>query len=139
VKLVAHIDGGSRGNPGPAAVGVVVEREGTRLFRAAVPIGTATNNEAEYKALLLALGYSTWAKATSLKVYSDSQLLVRQLRGEYAVHNERLKLLYNEAVGLTANLETFEVEYIPREQNQEADALVNEALDGATTAGKGGL
>ena len=129
-ELVAHIDGGARGNPGPAAYGVIVATpDGKPLAKLSEFLGEATNNEAEYAGLLAALEYAAHHRARSLKVISDSELLVRQIRGEYKVKSGGLKPLFQQARGLIARLESFSIAHVPREQNREADRLVNKTLD----------
>ena len=128
--LVAHIDGGARGNPGPAGYGVHVQTEGgetvAELFGY---LGVATNNTAEYAALLALLEHARAAGAASLRVLSDSELLVRQVRGEYRVKDPKLKILHAAARGLIASLGRVVVEHVPREENRAADALANRAMD----------
>ena len=133
--LIAYIDGGSRGNPGPAGYGVRVEDEhGRPVAELSRALGAATNNVAEYHALVAAL---TWAAAhgcRSLRIKSDSELLVRQMRGEYRVRNAGLQPLYLEARRLVAELDRVRFEHIRRELNTEADALANRAMDEASGA-----
>ena len=133
--LTAYIDGGSRGNPGPAGYGVRVEDEhGRPVAELSRALGAATNNVAEYHALVAAL---TWAAAhgcRSLRIKSDSELLVRQMRGEYRVRNAGLQPLYLEARRLVAELDRVRFEHIRRELNTEADALANRAMDEASGA-----
>jgi ribonuclease HI len=128
--FIANIDGGARGNPGPAAYGVVVRNgEGSVLAELAQYLGIQTNNVAEYSGLLAALDYAVGEKRGSLKVLSDSELLVRQMLGQYKVKNPALKELYDRAQVLVRKLEHFSIEHVRREQNRDADRLVNEALD----------
>jgi ribonuclease HI len=130
--IVAHIDGASRGNPGPAAYGVVIETaEGGRLATLAKRLGQTTNNFAEYRALLAALEYALEHKHLRVKAFSDSELLVRQMQGAYKVKSLDLKPLYERAREMVAQLEFFAIHHVPREQNREADRLANQALDGA--------
>jgi probable phosphoglycerate mutase len=132
VEATARIDGGSRGNPGPAAYGVVVQTaDGKPLQELSKCIGEATNNEAEYRGLLAALEYALSSGITRLKVVSDSELLVRQMQGRYKVKNKGLKVLFQQAQGMIARLDSFKIQHVLREQNREADRLVNEALDAA--------
>jgi len=129
--VVARMDGASRGNPGPAAYGVVIETaEGERLATLAKCLGQATNNFAEYQALLAALEYALQHKHLRVKAFSDSELLVRQMQGAYKVKSLDLKPLYDRARGMVAQLESFAIQHVPREQNREADQLANQALDG---------
>lgn len=126
-----HIDGASRGNPGPAACGIVVESaDGERLKEIALPIGPATNNVAEYKALLAGLEYALQAGYSRVRFFSDSQLITRQIQGSYKVKKPDLIPLHRKAKELIARLQTFSIAYIPREENREADRLANQALDG---------
>ena len=131
-EMVAYIDGGARGNPGPAAYGVVLaSAEGKTEKTLSGLLGEATNNEAEYRGLLAALEYAVTHAVRRLRVFSDSELLVRQIRGEYKVKSDGLKPLHQRALGLIARLESFRISHVRREQNREADRLVNEALDAA--------
>lgn len=133
---VANIDGASRGNPGPAAYAVILRGpDGAKIAGIAKRIGRKTNNVAEYYALLAALDYAAANSIRALRVRSDSELLVRQMQGRYRVKNEELKPLYERAQKLTRGLEYFVIEHIPREQNSDADALANLALDGGDASG----
>lgn len=130
MKLTAHVDGGSRGNPGPAAIGVVIQFEDGRELLIGSVIGTATNNEAEYTALLICMRYVILSgQAGVLQVFSDSLLMVNQVNRKYDVHNDRLKVLYNQVCRLREKIPIFKINWVPREENQRADKLVNEALD----------
>ena len=125
-------DGGARGNPGPAAYGYVLEAaDGTVLDARGEAIGTATNNVAEYRALLAGLERAVELGVDELEVVSDSELLVKQMRGEYKVKNATLRELWEEARLLAGRLERVEYTAVRREANELADALVNEALDAA--------
>jgi ribonuclease HI len=126
----ANIDGGSRGNPGPAAYGVVM-RDGRGEVVASLKkyIGQNTNNVAEYFGLIAALDYAQTHGIRALRVESDSELLVKQMRGQYKVKSEELKPLFERAKKMSQTLEMFRIEHVYREQNREADALVNQALD----------
>jgi ribonuclease HI len=129
---VMHIDGGARGNPGPAAAAVVVAAaDGTPLDSFSRYLGETTNNVAEYRALLVALEYALEHHYLRLKVVSDSELLVRQMQGRYKVKSPDLKPLHERAGRLIERLATFAIEHVPRERNRGADRLVNEALDAA--------
>ncbi len=129
-KIVAYIDGGSRGNPGPAAAGfTLADSCGAQLVGKGFFLGKATNNVAEYTSFLKALEAAKQAGAEQLTVFSDSQLLVRQINGQYKVKSENIKPLFQEAVKLLRGFESWQVWHIPREQNKEADKLVNQALD----------
>ena len=128
--IVAHIDGGSRGNPGPAGYGVAVsDFAGRRIAGLSEYLGVQTNNFAEYSALLAALEYAVKHGHKALKVVSDSELLVRQMRGQYKVRNETLQQMAHEARELIGKLELFEIRHVLREQNREADRLANQAMD----------
>ena len=125
-------DGGARGNPGPAAYGYVLEADdGTVLAAHGETIGTATNNVAEYRGLIAGLEKALELQVHELDVVSDSQLLVRQMTGEYKVKNETLQELQAEAAELASRLGRVDYRSVPREHNDLADRLVNEALDAA--------
>ena len=125
-------DGGSRGNPGPAAYGYVLEdADGTVLAAHGETIGVATNNVAEYRALLAGLEKALELGVTELEVVSDSELLVKQMRGEYKVKNDALRALHGEASELAEGLEKVAYTAVRRAHNELADSLVNEALDRA--------
>lgn len=129
-SLVLRIDGGARGNPGPAACAVIVETpEGERLDAFAKILGRATNNVAEYRALLAALEYAIERGAKSVRVLSDSELLVRQIQGAYKVRHADLKPLHARAQELIARFERFDIEHLRRAQNRDADRMLNRALD----------
>jgi ribonuclease HI len=128
--ITANIDGGARGNPGPAAYGVVVRNgKGEVLAELGEYLGLQTNNVAEYSGLLAALDYAVREKHTSMRVLSDSELLVRQMLGQYKVKNPALKELYDRARILVRKLQQFSIEHVMREQNKDADRLVNKVLD----------
>jgi probable phosphoglycerate mutase len=125
-------DGGARGNPGPAAFGYVVEADdGTVLAAHGEAIGVATNNVAEYRALLAGLGRAAELGIDELEVVSDSELLVKQMRGEYRVKNAALRELSDEAARLASRIGRVTYTAVRRENNELADRLVNEALDRA--------
>ncbi len=131
-SLVVNVDGGSRGNPGPAAIGVVVSSpKGEVLEKLAETIGVATNNVAEYRALLRGIERARELGATELEVIGDSELVVRQVRGEYKVKDPGLKPLHAEVQAALGGVESWSIRNVPREENAEADRLVNAALDGA--------
>jgi ribonuclease HI len=128
---IAHIDGASRGNPGPASYAVILAAPGGQVvFELGKRIGRETNNVAEYYALLAALDYAVSHGIRALRIRSDSELLVRQMKGQYRVKSADLKPLYERASKLTRQLEYFTIEHVPREMNREADGLANAALDG---------
>ena len=132
MKATLWTDGGARGNPGPAAYGYVLEAEnGTVLAAHGEAIGTATNNVAEYRALIAGLEKAAEVGVDELEVVSDSELLVKQMRGEYKVKNETLRGLWEDAGRLARRLGRVEFTAVRREHNELADALVNEALDRA--------
>jgi ribonuclease HI len=132
-RVILNIDGASRGNPGPAAIGVTIKDENNRLIcQIAEKIGARTNNQAEYQALITGLEKALSLGAQEISVYSDSELLVKQVQGLYRVKNADLKLLYSQVVKLVYQLASFRIADIPREQNREADKLANLALDGKT-------
>ena len=127
-----HIDGASRGNPGPAGIGVLfLGPDGAVVERLHRGIGEATNNVAEYSALLAALERATTMGITDLEVYSDSELLVRQLQGRYQVKHPVLRPLYATARKRIAGLSRFAIHHVPRELNADADALANRGIDEA--------
>jgi ribonuclease HI len=131
LKLVVHVDGGARGNPGPAAIGVVIsDREGRVLDELGERIGIATNNVAEYQALLRGLERARSLGAEEVQIVNDSQLVARQLSGAYKVKHPAMKPLYEQAVKALRSFERWQIQSVPREENARADALVNAALDG---------
>ncbi len=126
----ANIDGGSRGNPGPAAYGVVVrDGRGEIVAKLKKYIGRMTNNVAEYYGLIAAMDYAQSHGIRALRVESDSELLVKQMRGQYKVKSEDLRPLFERAQKMSKAFDSFRIEHVYREQNREADALANEALD----------
>jgi ribonuclease HI len=128
--IKAHIDGGARGNPGPSAYGVVVRNaKGEVIAELSDYLGLQTNNYAEYSGLLAALEFAVREKHLSFKVFSDSELLVKQMKGQYRVKSPGLLELYEKARVLVRKLEHFSIEHVLREYNREADALVNQVLD----------
>ena len=132
LSLVVHVDGGARGNPGPAAIGVVVsDRDGMVLDELAERIGVATNNVAEYRALLRGLERAAALGAREVEVINDSELVARQLTGAYKVKHPSMKPLYEEAMSALRGFDRWRIRSVPRAQNARADALVNEALDAA--------
>src|SRR5712691_7888395 len=126
----AHIDGAARGNPGPASYGVVVRGPGGEVVAELKKyIGRATNNVAEYYALIAALDYAEAHGISALRVRSDSELLVKQMKGSYKVKSADLRPLFERAKKMAQRIAHFAIEYVPREQNRRADQLANEALD----------
>ena len=129
-RLVVNFDGGARGNPGPAAVAAVVSSPaGEVLEQRAEAIGVATNNVAEYRALLLAIERARALGAREVELIGDSELIVRQVRGEYKVKDAGLRPLHAAARAALAGLERWSIRNVPRAENAAADALVNAALD----------
>jgi ribonuclease HI len=125
-----HVDGGARGNPGPAAIGVVVsDPRGRVLDELGERIGVATNNVAEYKAMLRGLQRAAELGAREVEVVNDSELVARQLRGVYKVKHPSMKPLYQEAMSALRGFDRWEIRSVPRAENARADALVNAALD----------
>ncbi|MBN2560546.1 MAG: ribonuclease HI family protein [Phycisphaerae bacterium] len=130
MKLSIHIDGGSRGNPGPAGAGVSVQdASGRPVFEAGFFLGQMTNNMAEYTALLRALDFAVQAGASELAVFSDSELLVRQINGEYRVRNATLRELFCTAVARLREIDQWNIQHVRREANRRADELANMAMD----------
>lgn len=128
--LLAHIDGGARGNPGPAGYGVVIEDESRRnVAKLSEYLGHQTNNFAEYQALIAALEYALEHGPKAMKIISDSELMVRQIKGIYKVKNAILQDLHARAKELISQLDWFSIGHAMREHNQEADRLANEAMD----------
>jgi ribonuclease HI len=128
--IFANIDGGARGNPGPAGYGVVI-RDAANHVTAEISkfLGHGTNNFAEYSALLAALDHALKNGHKSLHVFSDSELLVKQMKGEYQVRSAELRPLYEQARAASRKLESFTIQHVRREQNREADKLANQAMD----------
>ena len=130
--LVVHVDGGARGNPGPAAIAAVISApDGEVLEERGERIGNATNNVAEYRALLLGLERARSLGAREVELVGDSELVVRQVRGEYKVKDEALRGLYAKVVKALADFDRWSIRHVRREENEAADALVNSALDAA--------
>jgi ribonuclease HI len=128
--ILARIDGGARGNPGPAGYGVLLEdRAGRKLAELSHYLGPRTNNFAEYSGLIAALEYAAVHPPKAVKVLSDSELLVKQMRGEYKVKSPELRPLYEKARALSHRLEWFAIEHVARRENREADRLANRAMD----------
>jgi ribonuclease HI len=132
MKLVVHVDGGARGNPGPAAIGVVVsDADGGVVEQLGEPIGETTNNVAEYRALLRGLERARALGAQEVEVVGDSELVAKQVNGQYKVKHAGLKPLHAEALQALTGFARWRVRTVPRAQNAAADALVNAALDAA--------
>jgi ribonuclease HI len=128
--VVVYVDGGSRGNPGPAGIGVVItDPDSVELARANDYIGVATNNTAEYRSLMLGLECARGLGAREVEIVNDSQLVERQVRGEYRVKKPELRVLHEQVLESLKNFERWSIRSVPREQNELADALVNEAID----------
>ena len=131
MKLVVHVDGGARGNPGPAAAACVLSTpDGDVVGEHAELLGATTNNVAEYRALLLGLRQARELGATDVEVVGDSELIAKQLQGLYKVRKEDLRPLHEQARALMSQFESFSIRTVPRAQNARADGLVNAALDG---------
>ena len=129
-SLVAHIDGGARGNPGPAGYGVAIQDStGRPVAELSEYLGKQTNNYAEYSGLLGALTYALEHGYRALKVFSDSELMVKQIKGQYKVKNPALQELHGKATKMIRKLDKFEIQHVLREKNRDADRLANEAMD----------
>ena len=136
-KLIVHVDGGARGNPGPAAAAcVITTAQGDLLDERAQLLGEATNNVAEYRALLLGLARARELGAQEVEVVGDSELIAQQVRGAYKVKKEAMRELHREAMAALRDFDRWSIQTVPRAQNARADALVNAALDQAR-AGRG--
>ena len=130
-KVTIYTDGAARGNPGPAAIGVIIKDEtGNIIATISKRLGPTTNNQAEYRAIVAALEKALTLGARHVVVKSDSELVVKQINGLYKIKNAALRPLYVAAVRLIGSLDSFSISYIPRSQNAAADALANQALDG---------
>jgi ribonuclease HI len=130
--VTVYVDGGSRGNPGPAGYGVRVEAaDGSLITEFHDAIGVATNNVAEYRGLIAALRFALAENHRRVRVRSDSELLVRQMQGRYRVKHPNLQPLHAEATGIAAQLERVTYEHVPRARNAHADRLANQAMDEA--------
>jgi ribonuclease HI len=131
-KVVVHVDGGSRGNPGPAAVGAVASSpDGEALLERGVYIGEATNNVAEYRAVLLGIELARELGASEVELVNDSELVARQIGGQYKVKHAGLKPLFLETMRELRQFDRWKVRNVRRESNERADQLVNDALDEA--------
>lgn len=132
-RLVVSVDGGARGNPGPAAIAAVLTTpDGQVVEEGAQTIGAATNNVAEYRALLFGIERAQALGADELELVGDSELIVRQVRGEYKVKDAALRDLHSQARQALDGFDRWSIRHVRREENARADALVNEALDGAS-------
>jgi len=129
MKLTIFTDGGARGNPGPAGIGVVIKSSGKTVKAYGKYIGETTNNQAEYRALVSALESAKEMGATEVEIFMDSELVVKQLKGEYKVRDAELAPLYLKIHNLRAGFKKFFVAHVRREKNKEADKLVNDAID----------
>jgi ribonuclease HI len=137
MKLIIHVDGGARGNPGPAAAACVLSSPaGEVIDEQAQLLGTATNNVAEYRALLLGLARAQELGASDVEVVGDSELIAKQVQGLYKVKHPAMRPLYLEAMEALRGFERWSIRTVPRAQNAEADALVNAALDQAAAASR---
>jgi ribonuclease HI len=135
MKLVIHVDGGARGNPGPAAAAAVLTSpSGERIDERAQLLGKVTNNVAEYRALLLGLARARELGASVVEVIGDSELIAKQVQGLYKVKHPSMRPLYLEAMEAFRGFEKWSIRTVPRAQNADADALVNAALDQAAAA-----
>jgi len=130
--MIAYVDGGSRGNPGPAGVGVIIEHPTGRRVEISQSIGVRDNNYAEYAALLVALEYAAAYDSPSLQVYSDSEVVARQISGSYNCQSPLLREIYSACMALIGSLQHFAITHIRREHNAGADRLAREAIDRAT-------
>ncbi len=130
-RLIIYTDGSCKGNPGPASIGVVAYLEGTPepVFTISRQIGVATNNQAEYQALINALSQAICIEATEVEIRSDSEVLTNQINGSYQIKNLNLIPLYEEAKMLSRLFQKFSIQSVPRKQNKEADALANQAYN----------
>ena len=138
MRVFVHVDGGSRGNPGPAAAASVISTPaGEILDEASELLGTVTNNVTEYRALLLGLARARSLGATEVEVVNDSELIAKQIRGLYKVKHAAMRPLHREALAALRGFDAWKIRTVPRAQNADADALVNAALDGARTTAAG--
>jgi ribonuclease HI len=131
-KATLYTDGGARGNPGPAGIGAVLTMQGQQPISCSEYIGETTNNQAEYRALLQGLELAQKQGVTHLACFLDSELIVKQLRGEYRVKHPELKPIYDSVVALAKVFDAVSYEHVPRAKNKLADKLVNEAIDAAS-------
>jgi len=137
MKLVVHVDGGARGNPGPAAAACVVSTPGGELLAEATELlGRTTNNVAEYRALLLGLQKARELGADEVEIIGDSELIAKQVQGLYKVKHEAMRPLHRQALELLRGFKSWSIRTVPRARNAHADALVNAALDGAPSGAR---
>lgn len=129
MKVQIFTDGASRGNPGPAGIGIVIKKNGRIVSEIADYIGHSTNNIAEYTACLRGITEALILGASDIELYADSELLIKQIRGEYKVKNEGLQPLHSQILGLAGKLKHFKAVHIAREKNKEADLLSNIGID----------
>ena len=130
-RVTVNVDGGARGNPGPAAIGVVLRDDGEVLEEVGETIGEATNNVAEYRALLRGIELAATRGASELELIGDSELVVRQVEGRYKVKNAGMKELHEEVKRALREFDSWSIRHVRRAENADADRLVNQALDGA--------
>jgi ribonuclease HI len=129
-RVIINADGASRGNPGPAAIGATIrDDKGNLITSISRYIGRATNNQAEYRAIIAGLEKAIELGARQVKIYSDSELVVKQINGRYRIKNTSLRILYENLVKLIGSLEKFSIHHVPRQRNTEVDRLANKALD----------
>ncbi len=128
-RVIIFTDGAARNNPGPASIGAIIrDTEGNSINSISQPIGHTTNNQAEYRAVIAALEYALRSGISQVSMYSDSELIVNQINGQYRVKEATLKPLYQRVKHLQLQLESFKITHVPREQNEEANRLANMAL-----------
>jgi ribonuclease HI len=136
MKLIVHVDGGARGNPGPAAAACVVSSpDGEVLAERSQLLGTASNNVAEYRALLLGLECARELGASEVEIVGDSELIAKQVQGAYKVKHEAMRPLHRQAMEELSKFDRWSIRTVPRARNAHADALVNAALDGTAPGG----
>jgi ribonuclease HI len=128
LELLIHTDGACSGNPGPAGIGVVIEQDGKKIWEISKAIGPATNNIAEYTALIFGLQQALVLKASKVIVITDSELMCEQVKGSYKVKNDKIKLLHEQVKQLVGGFCSFEIKHVLREQNKDADRLASEAI-----------
>ncbi len=129
-ELIAYVDGGSRGNPGIAGAGAyILDKNKKPVKKLKKYLGIATNNVAEYESLLMALSEARKMGCLKMQVFADSELVVKQVRGQYKVKNETLKIIYKQVIHLVEEFDSFQISHIPREKNTVADSLANKAMD----------